>query len=239
MTQGIKRRVTAARFLSIINILWNLYKQNQTWHQQYQPRTVSEIILSQIYNLRYGPTIRTGVWGSWDGICQASQTKPQFTQAEEAGKNWLIYFYSYSYFYHVSFSQPNFGICFDCDGVLARGTLPIKSAKRAFKKLVDDKGQFVVPVTFVTNSLSKNSDKAKMIGEWFGVEVSPIVAPLYVQISYNMLSSSCCQVSPDQMVQAQGPLEMFTEYHNKHCLIIGQGKVSEIAKEYPCSNLID
>ncbi|ELU03152.1 hypothetical protein CAPTEDRAFT_223024 [Capitella teleta] len=104
--------------------------------------------------------------------------------------------------------QPNFGICFDCDGVLARGTLPIKSAKRAFKKLIDDKGQFVVPVTFVTNSLSKNSDKAKMIGEWFGVEVSP-----------------------DQMVQAQGPLEMFTEYHNKHCLIIGQGKVSEIAKE--------
>ena len=104
--------------------------------------------------------------------------------------------------------QPSFGICFDCDGVLARGTLPINAAKKAFKKLVDDNGKFLVPVNFVTNSLNKNSDKAKVISEWFGVEVSP-----------------------DQMVQAQGPLEMFTEYHNKHCLIIGQGKVIEIAKE--------
>jgi HAD superfamily hydrolase (TIGR01456 family) len=104
--------------------------------------------------------------------------------------------------------QPTFGICFDCDGVLARGTIPIKAAQRAFKRLVDDRGQFLVPVAFVTNSLNKNADKAKIIGEWFDVEVTP-----------------------DQMVQAQGPLEMFTEFHNKHCLLIGQGKITEIAKE--------
>jgi HAD superfamily hydrolase (TIGR01456 family) len=104
--------------------------------------------------------------------------------------------------------QPTFGICFDCDGVLARGTLPIKAAQRAFKRLVDDNGQFIVPIAFVTNSLNKNADKAKVIGEWFDVEVSQ-----------------------DQMVQAQGPLEMFSEYHNKHCLLIGQGKIKEIAKE--------
>ena len=41
------------------------------------------------------------------------------------------------------------------------------------------------------------------------------------------------QVSTNQMIQAQGPLRLFKKLHNKHCLLIGQGKVFEIAKEYP------
>ena len=35
------------------------------------------------------------------------------------------------------------------------------------------------------------------------------------------------------MIQAQGPLEVFKSIQNKHCLVIGQGKICEIAKEYP------
>ena len=35
------------------------------------------------------------------------------------------------------------------------------------------------------------------------------------------------------MIQAQGPLEIFSEVHNKFCLVIGQGFILEIAKEYP------
>ncbi|XP_016104809.1 cat eye syndrome critical region protein 5 homolog [Sinocyclocheilus grahami] len=49
-------------------------------------------------------------------------------------------------------SEPSFGLLFDIDGVLVRGKTPIPAAKRAFQKLVDAKGQFVVPVVFVTNA---------------------------------------------------------------------------------------
>lgn len=41
------------------------------------------------------------------------------------------------------------------------------------------------------------------------------------------------QVSPDQMVQAQGPLEVYHRFHEKFCLVVGQGKIVEIAREYP------
>lgn len=56
------------------------------------------------------------------------------------------------------------------------------------------------------------------------------------------------------MIQAQGPLKIFTEFHKKHCLIIGQGKVREItrdlgfeytyfiediAKAYPLLDMVD
>jgi len=41
------------------------------------------------------------------------------------------------------------------------------------------------------------------------------------------------QVTADQMIQAQGPLEVFTSLHEKHCLVVGQGKILDIADEYP------
>ena len=39
------------------------------------------------------------------------------------------------------------------------------------------------------------------------------------------------------MIQAPGPLEVFTKFHDKFCLIVGQGKIYDIAKEYPCLSL--
>jgi len=104
--------------------------------------------------------------------------------------------------------QPRFGICFDVDGVLARGTLPLPQAIKAFRKLVDDKGDLNVPVAFVTNALNRNEDKASQISGWMDV-----------------------QIDASQMVQAQGPLEVFKGFHDKFCLVIGQGKVTDIAKE--------
>lgn len=35
------------------------------------------------------------------------------------------------------------------------------------------------------------------------------------------------------MIQAQGPLDVFKKFHDKFCLIVGQGKIMDIAKEYP------
>jgi HAD superfamily hydrolase (TIGR01456 family) len=110
--------------------------------------------------------------------------------------------------------QPSFGICFDVDGVLARGTIPLDAAKKAFKKLVDDNKDLKIPTVFVTNALNRNCDKAKQLEGWLE---TPIV--------------------PQQMIQAQGPLEIFTKYHDKFCLVIGQGKVPEIAKELGFKNI--
>lgn len=109
--------------------------------------------------------------------------------------------------------QPNFGICFDVDGVLARGTIPLPQAVACFKKLTSPKGELAVPITFVTNALNRNVDKAGQIQEWMGVPISPT-----------------------QMVQAQGPLEVFKTIHEKFCLIIGQGKIEEIARDLGFKN---
>jgi len=70
--------------------------------------------------------------------------------------------------------QPSFGICFDVDGVIAHGTHAIPAAASAFKRLVDDKGQFKVPVAFVTNSLNRRSDRAKQLTRMIGVTVCPV-----------------------------------------------------------------
>ena len=40
------------------------------------------------------------------------------------------------------------------------------------------------------------------------------------------------------MVQAQGPLAVFKQFHDKFCLFVGQGKIHAIAKEYPFDKFI-
>lgn len=69
--------------------------------------------------------------------------------------------------------QPRFGLLFDIDGVLVRGRLPIPAAKKAFEKLVDSQGQFVVPVVFVTNAGNcLRQTKADQLSHILGVPVS-------------------------------------------------------------------
>lgn len=110
--------------------------------------------------------------------------------------------------------QPRFGICFDVDGVLARGTIPIPVAPRAFQKLVDQRGRLRVPVAYVTNSLNRNIDRAEQLSGMLGV-----------------------RVSPQMMIQAPGPLEIFDELHSKFCLIVGQGKIRDIATDLGFKNV--
>jgi len=54
-----------------------------------------------------------------------------------------------------------------------------------------------------------------------------------VQIEVNRICSVYIQVTADQLIQAQGPLAVFASLHQKHCLIVGQGKILDIADEYP------
>lgn len=105
-------------------------------------------------------------------------------------------------------NKVRFGVCFDVDGVLARGSVPIPAAVEAFKRLCDDNGVPKYPVAFVTNSLSSNSEKAEILSR--------------------ILQA---QVRPDHLVQAQGPLELFTSIHDKFCLVVGQGKIFDIVRD--------
>lgn len=76
--------------------------------------------------------------------------------------------------------QPSFGLLFDIDGVLVRGKTPIPAAKRAFQKLVDSNGQFVVPVVFVTNAGNcLRQKKADQLSHILDVPVSFLLVKNY------------------------------------------------------------
>lgn len=85
----------------------------------------------------------------------------------------LFYWSSFSFFFSLQ-PQPSFGLLFDIDGVLVRGRLPIPAARKAFEKLVDSQGQFVVPVVFVTNAGNcLRQTKAEQLSYILGVPASP------------------------------------------------------------------
>uniref|UniRef100_A0A0B7B3I6 Haloacid dehalogenase-like hydrolase domain-containing 5 n=1 Tax=Arion vulgaris TaxID=1028688 RepID=A0A0B7B3I6_9EUPU len=108
----------------------------------------------------------------------------------------------------------NFGILFDVDGVLARGSTPLEPAKKAVDKLKDSDGKLKVPVAFVTNACNRSADKAQQISNWFNLEVSP-----------------------DQVIHAPTPAKLLREFHNKYTLVIGQEHRLEIAKDLGFTDL--
>ena len=68
-------------------------------------------------------------------------------------------------------NQPNFGLFFDIDGVIARGKKVLPFAVEAFKKLVGENG-WRVPAVFVTNAGNcMRHQKAEQLSNWLGVEV--------------------------------------------------------------------
>ncbi|XP_071780696.1 haloacid dehalogenase-like hydrolase domain-containing 5 [Centroberyx gerrardi] len=104
--------------------------------------------------------------------------------------------------------QPGFGLLFDIDGVLVRGKMPIPAAKKAFEKLVNSQGQFVVPVVFVTNAGNcLRQTKADQLSHILGVPITQ-----------------------DQVIMSHSPLRMLKKYQEKCVLVSGQGPVLDIAK---------
>ncbi|KAJ8259846.1 hypothetical protein GJAV_G00174140 [Gymnothorax javanicus] len=112
--------------------------------------------------------------------------------------------------------QPGFGLLFDIDGVLVRGRTPIPAAKKAFQKLVNAQGQFVVPVVFVTNAGNVlRQTKADQLSHILGVPITQ-----------------------DQVMMSHSPLRMFKKYHEKCVLVSGQGPVLDIAKNLGFMNVV-
>lgn len=116
----------------------------------------------------------------------------------------------------ISKAQPSFGLLFDIDGVLVRGKMPIPAAKKAFEKLVDSQGQFVVPVVFVTNAGNcLRQTKADQLSHILGVPITQ-----------------------EQVIMSHSPLRMLKKYHDKCVLVSGQGPVLEIAKNLGFKNVV-
>jgi len=113
-----------------------------------------------------------------------------------------------------SLNEPEYGLLFDVDGVLARGATPLEQAKRAMEKLKDANGHLKVPCTFVTNACNRSADKARQISKWFDIEVSP-----------------------DQVIHAPTPVKLLRDLHDKHTLVIGQEHRLDIARELGFDNL--
>ncbi|XP_034935503.1 haloacid dehalogenase-like hydrolase domain-containing 5 [Chelonus insularis] len=105
--------------------------------------------------------------------------------------------------------KPKFGIIFDIDGVIVRGNTVLSPVPEAFKRLRESNGKFRIPTLFVTNSGSSlPAEKAEDLSKWIG-----------------------CEITEDQVVLAHSPLQMFKQFHNKHVLISGQGRIKQIASE--------
>ncbi|XP_059139166.1 haloacid dehalogenase-like hydrolase domain-containing 5 [Physella acuta] len=108
----------------------------------------------------------------------------------------------------------SFGILFDVDGVLARGSAPLDPAKKAMEKLKDSNGNLKVPVAFVTNACNRSADKARQISKWFDINVTP-----------------------EQVIHAPTPAKLLSEFHGKHTLVIGQEHKREIAEDLGFKNV--
>ncbi|ESO00098.1 hypothetical protein HELRODRAFT_187260 [Helobdella robusta] len=106
------------------------------------------------------------------------------------------------------------GVCFDVDGVLAKGPVAISGSTNAIRKLTDEKSRWKVPVAFVTNSSISSQRRADYLSEILNVKVCPT-----------------------QVVQAHSPLELFTDLRKMFCLLIGQGDVRSLANEVGLSNV--
>jgi len=105
---------------------------------------------------------------------------------------------------------------FDIDGVIVRGKNVLPSAPEAFHHLYNhEENRWRVPVVFVTNAGNTlRQKKADQLSNWLNVPVTE-----------------------DQVVMSHSPLKMFTEYHNKHVLVTGQGPVEFIAKSLGFTNV--
>ncbi|XP_013791174.2 haloacid dehalogenase-like hydrolase domain-containing 5, partial [Limulus polyphemus] len=104
--------------------------------------------------------------------------------------------------------QAQFGLLFDIDGVIVRGRKILPHAVETFQKLIDTNGKFRVPTVFVTNAgNTMRHKKAQQLTDWLGVEITE-----------------------QQVVMSHSPLRMFRQFHEKHCLISGQGPIVDIAK---------
>lgn len=116
----------------------------------------------------------------------------------------------------VTKQQCDFGFIFDIDGVLVRGKTLLPQTKDCIKLLTDKNGNFKIPTIFLTNAGNElKSSKATKLSNLLGIKINP-----------------------HQVVMSHSPLKLLKSFHNKRCLISGQGPVVDIAKNLGFTSVI-
>ncbi|KAJ8563548.1 hypothetical protein K7X08_032000 [Anisodus acutangulus] len=116
------------------------------------------------------------------------------------------------------FSNPaSFGIAFDIDGVLLRGSNPIGGSPRALKRLYDDSGTLKVPYVFLTNGGGvPESKRAKELGRLLDVNILPL-----------------------QVIQGHTPFkQLMRRFENELVVAVGKGEPAEVMSEYGFKNVV-
>jgi HAD superfamily hydrolase (TIGR01456 family) len=105
---------------------------------------------------------------------------------------------------------------FDIDGVLIRGRSLLPRTRNCIRLITDKNGNFTVPTIFLTNAGNElRSTKTAKLANILGVNVEM-----------------------DQVVMSHSPLRILKSFHNRRCLISGQGPVVEIAKNLGFTKII-
>ncbi|OMO67583.1 HAD-superfamily hydrolase, subfamily IIA, CECR5 [Corchorus capsularis] len=112
---------------------------------------------------------------------------------------------------------PSFGIAFDIDGVVLRGSTPIGGATKALRRLYDDYGVLKIPFIFLTNGGGvRESKRAAELSEFLGVKISPL-----------------------QVVQGHSPFkQMVNRFENELIVAVGKGEPATVMSEYGFKNVI-
>ncbi|KAL0402419.1 UNVERIFIED_CONTAM: hypothetical protein Slati_4271800 [Sesamum latifolium] len=111
----------------------------------------------------------------------------------------------------------SFGIAFDIDGVILRGTTPIGNSRRALRRLYDDSGAMNTPFLFLTNGGGiPESRRASELSDLLGVKI---------------LAS--------QVVQGHSPFRtLLKRYENEFIVATGKGEPAVVMSEYGFKRVI-
>ncbi|KAL0317486.1 UNVERIFIED_CONTAM: hypothetical protein Sangu_2162900 [Sesamum angustifolium] len=114
-------------------------------------------------------------------------------------------------------SFSSFGIAFDIDGVILRGTTPIGNSRRALRRLYDDSGAMNTPFLFLTNGGGiPESRRASELSDLLGVKI---------------LAS--------QVVQGHSPFRtLLKRYENEFIVATGKGEPAVVMSEYGFKRVI-
>eukprot|EP00249_Psilotum_nudum_P007085 c20299_g1_i1 orf=494-1531(-) len=129
----------------------------------------------------------------------------------------LIRFFSSQPSWH---RKHNFGIAFDIDGVLLRGSKPIDGATRALRQLYWDAvkpSQMKIPFVFLTNGGGVSETiKASDLSEQFGVKIIP-----------------------QQVLLGHTPFKTLVNcFQNEWILAVGKGEPANVMTEYGFRNVL-
>ncbi|KAL0298632.1 UNVERIFIED_CONTAM: Haloacid dehalogenase-like hydrolase domain-containing 5 [Sesamum radiatum] len=139
-------------------------------------------------------------------------------------------------------SFSSFGIAFDVDGVILRGTTPIGNSRRALRRLYDDSGAMNTPFLFLTNGGGiPESRRASELSDLLGVK---ILASQVVQghSPFRTLLKRCHNgvMKPQFTLKslAVGLSANLVKYENEFIVATGKGEPAVVMSEYGFKRVI-